>query len=440
MSFTPFLDKLRRLGKAFVNSVVWQTSGLRSNDGRTKIVERLDALDARLERVSVQLDFVRTHISNYLGDGIALTYLIDDTPIYVNANDDGCPINFINGGRYEEDNLAILLSFVRPNTIFLDIGANIGFFSLRVGRHLARTGKVHAFEPHPKAFELLCRSAYLNGLGHVIECHNYGLSDCDERVTFQFPVRHLGGGSVGAGDASGRFATIESQVRRLDGVFDSEFQCNLVKIDVEGHELQVLQGMRAIVERSRDITILFEKLGLNVGSEAGLKDYFDSVEMKLFGAGEGARLVELPTLQSFSDWGGYVLASRDFALRAVTQRERFTLYPAQLHIIASSKKQTHSLCEASLQGLSGEMLFHGPYWFLPRGVWEITINGTIVGQIGLTIAERFGYRVSELKFAERSKKMVFTCKRDLVNFECVARVSSLRASIDLDSVEFVRLG
>ena len=78
--------------------------------------QRIVALDAKLERIWVDLDFIRTHLSSYVGDGIALTYLADATPIY-------------NGGRYEEQNLEVLLSFLKDDTIFLDIGANVGFFS-----------------------------------------------------------------------------------------------------------------------------------------------------------------------------------------------------------------------------------------------------------------------------------------------------------------------
>ena len=112
---------------------------------------------------------------NYLGDGTALTHLVDETPIYINSNDYGVPYCLINGGRYEEDNLAVLLSFVKDDSIFLDIGANLGFFSLQVARRVQKYGKVHAFEPHPRLAELLYRNAYINGFCYVIECHRIGL-------------------------------------------------------------------------------------------------------------------------------------------------------------------------------------------------------------------------------------------------------------------------
>jgi hypothetical protein len=50
--------------------------------------------------------------------------------MFVNCNDFGCPVNLINGGRYEEENLEVLLSFVTPDTVFIDVGANVGFYAL----------------------------------------------------------------------------------------------------------------------------------------------------------------------------------------------------------------------------------------------------------------------------------------------------------------------
>jgi hypothetical protein len=109
------------------------------------IREKLKNIDAELRQVHLELDFVRTRTSCYVGDGIVLTYLADQTPIFVNSNDMGPPFNLMNGGRYEEENLAVLLSFVKDDTVFLDIGANIGFFALNIGRRLGIKGKVYSF-------------------------------------------------------------------------------------------------------------------------------------------------------------------------------------------------------------------------------------------------------------------------------------------------------
>jgi len=73
----------------------------------------------RLDRLQNDISFIKNRLSSYLGDGTGLTYLVDETPIYINSNDFGCPSNFLNGGRYEEENQQVLASFRRPNSVFL---------------------------------------------------------------------------------------------------------------------------------------------------------------------------------------------------------------------------------------------------------------------------------------------------------------------------------
>jgi FkbM family methyltransferase len=230
-------------------------------------------IEAELRQVRLELDFVRSRLSCYVGGGIALTYLVDETPIFVNANDFGGPFNLMNGGRYEEENVDVLFSFIKEDTVFLDIGANIGFFSLKISRRLGPNGRVYGFEPHPLLYDLLCRNVYVNGLRDVVTCFKLALSDKNTNATLQYPVGHLGGGHVGAGDVSGH-TLVDAELKRLDDVLGADFRCDLVKIDVEGHEINVLDGMKNIVINSPQIKILFEKLMPNAGTEAALDAYF----------------------------------------------------------------------------------------------------------------------------------------------------------------------
>src|SRR5205085_12352859 len=109
----------------------------------------LQRVEQAQDRMWRHLDFVRTRSGSYLGSGIALTHLADGTRMLINANDDGCPMGILSGGRHEENNTQLLLSFVDPDTVLVDIGANIGFFSVSIAQRLTGRGHVHAFEPHP---------------------------------------------------------------------------------------------------------------------------------------------------------------------------------------------------------------------------------------------------------------------------------------------------
>src|SRR5712691_9034867 len=181
-----------------------------------------ERLDAELRQVRLELDFVRTRLSCYVGDGVALTYLVDETPMFVNANDIGGPFNLMNGGRYEEENIDVLFSFLRDDTVFLDIGANIGFFSLKLSKRLGPQGRVYAFEPHPRIYELLRRNVYVNGLSKVVACFELALSDKNTTATLQYPTGHLGGGHLGSDEPSGH-TDIDAELRRLDDLLGADF-------------------------------------------------------------------------------------------------------------------------------------------------------------------------------------------------------------------------
>jgi FkbM family methyltransferase len=392
--------------------------------------QQLAALDAKLERMWLDLDFIRTRLSSYLGDGIALTHLVDATPIYINSDDFGGPSNLLNGGRYEEENLEVLLSFVKEDTIFLDIGANLGFFTLQVGKRVLRNGRVYSFEPHPKLLNLLHWNVHLNGLTGTVTCFPFGLSDQNTAAKFAYPIGHLGGGAVGDLPANADYDIVDSELRRLDDVLGPDFSCDLVKIDVEGHEVNVLNGMRRIVANSPEIKILFEKLCPNLGTEEALEDYFRENGFDLYHVGDDSSLDRLMA-GSLRERSGYVLAARPGAIAQATRRSRFSIYPGQL-LIPGALHQPRSRAKP------GDILFHGPYWFLRKGVWRFKLYGAIRGAISFILQERFGYRVLSFPMGEGQSEHVFILNRDLIHFECVARSAVDGAEIELDRLEFIR--
>jgi FkbM family methyltransferase len=406
-----------------------------------EFVKRLDAVDAALGRLSRDLDFVRNRLSCYLGDGVALTYLLDETPIFVNSNDWGCPANLINGGRYEEENLEVLHSFVAPDTVFIDIGANVGFFTLQIARRLTGGGRVYAFEPHPKLAELLRRNAYVNGLSGIVSCFSLALSDENASAELYYPQGHLGGGQVVSAAAplpgDGR-TVVRSELRRLDDVLGTDFVCDLVKVDVEGHEINVLDGMRAIVANSPKMKILFEKLIPDSGTEPQFERYFSERDFILYAVLRETSLRELKAGE-LRGWSGYVLAARRGVIHDGLVRSRFTIYPPQLLPQpdgASAPGRATARIFSTAQ--RGTLLFHGPYWFMKRGRWHFKLHGNIRGAVTFYLLERFGYNVQEFTLDTEQSEFVFTLPRDLVYFECAGRAASDDATIEVRALEFVR--
>jgi hypothetical protein len=229
---------------------------------------------------------------------------------------------------------------------------------------------------------------------------------------------------------------IEAETRRLDDLLGPDFRCDLVKIDVEGHELGVLQGMRATVANSPDIKILFEKLGRETGSEENLQIYFGELGFDLYGIHSDALLERLDG-GALAAWSGYVLAARSGTLTDGLQRARFSVYCGHLWRAGAPAWATGPLTASAG---NGEMLFHGPYWFLPKGVWRLSVHGDFSGRVRFALLERFGHPVLDFLLEEGAPDHTFVVPRDLVYFECAAFAAADRVEIAIDRLEFIREG
>lgn len=386
----------------------------------------------RHERLQNDVEFIKNHMSSYLGQGTGLTHLIDETPIYINTNDFGCPANFINGGRYEEEYFAVLASFRKPDSVFLDIGSNLGVFSLRMAP-LLRRGKIHAFEPNDAIRALFARSIHLNGIKQQIDLYGFGVSDSDQRLSLSVPEGHAGGGSLSAldGDAAG----MAIEVRRLDGLLP-DLSFDLAKIDVEGHELQALRGMTAMLRRSANAVLLFEKLNANSGIESQLMDLFSALGMSVYRI-DGVTLTPVDLAQ-FSASEAYFLAARPAVIGDELTRNFITLYPDDLYAVGAAIQGGRLKVDATPE--LGTLLFHGPYWYLPRGSYQISVDGEIEGEFSLAMAEKFGYPVEAFVVSAQNRCFNVVVERDLTHFEVVGRALSGRLVIGLNSVRFTRIG
>jgi FkbM family methyltransferase len=392
-------------------------------------------VDAELRQIRLELEFVRTRLTSYVGDGIALTYLVDETPIFVNSNDLGSPFNLMSGGRYEEDNIEVLLSFLKEDTIFLDIGANIGFFTLKIGKRLGPQGKVYAFEPHPRIHDLLRRNVHINGIAKLVTCFKLALSDKNATETLRYPIGHLGGGHLGPVENLGD-TVVDAELRRLDDLLGADFRCDLVKIDVEGHEIGVLDGMKNIVLNSPRIKILFEKLDANAGTEAALESYFSGLGFALYAVRHDASLAALAK-GALAEWSGYVVATRPGAIEDGLQRSRFSIYGGQLLPPTASAPESGPLRRTANQG---QMLFHGPYWYLRQGVWRFKFHGKIRGAARFGLLQRFGHVVEQFSVQVGQFEHVLVVPRDLIYFECAAYAETAQVEITVDRLEFIREG
>ncbi|MFL6300267.1 MAG: FkbM family methyltransferase [Terriglobales bacterium] len=143
----------------------------------------------------------------------------------------------------------VLYGLVRANDVAVDIGANIGEVALNLAKRVGEKGAVHAFEANPLVYEKLLRNLSLNSSLNVIPS-NVGLSDQSGSAQMWTPEQNRGGGTISDVPAGARAIAI--QLVRFDDVWNVEnSRLDLIKLDVEGHELKVLRGAEGVLRRYR---------------------------------------------------------------------------------------------------------------------------------------------------------------------------------------------
>ena len=154
----------------------------------------------------------------------------------VNARDQYIGLSLISYGEYAQHEVDFLLQLINSETVVVDIGANIGGMTLPFA---SKAKYVYAFEPNPKLYNMLCGNIAINNINNVI-AYNIGIADFAGKMSFQeLPEHNNGAHSLLPEQHNGHNAIIVS---------DQVPSCHLLKIDVEGMELQVLKGCTNMIQ------------------------------------------------------------------------------------------------------------------------------------------------------------------------------------------------
>jgi FkbM family methyltransferase len=161
-------------------------------------------------------------------------------------------------GLYEPDTLAFLLGRLKPGNVFVDVGANVGAFTIPVARKLAGTGYVLSLEASPSVFPYLRSSVERNHLTnvHLRQCASID-KNVDDLHFYEAPPQKFGMGALAPqfeGD------TVSVLGRTLDSLLAEEGikQVHLLKVDVEGFEAAVFRGARGLLTGQAPPVIVFE--------------------------------------------------------------------------------------------------------------------------------------------------------------------------------------
>lgn len=160
-------------------------------------------------------------------------------------------------GKREEDMLLIIRDIIKPGMKIFDLGANMGFYSLEMSRLLDGNGQLLSVEPDPRNIPMLKRNLGLLGQKNVVTLFEGAVGDKDQDG-YVSPAEKSNLTTVsdqpnGQGDTRVCMRTIESLAKEyLDG------KINLVRMDIEGYEVEVLNAGSQFFQTLDNCNILFE--------------------------------------------------------------------------------------------------------------------------------------------------------------------------------------
>lgn len=161
-----------------------------------------------------------------------------------------------HAGCFEPFQTEVVLNEARPGDTVLDVGAHIGYYTLLLARAVGPTGKVLAFEPDPLNFALLRRNVEMNGYANV-ELFNCAVSDRCGRAQLYRSTDNAGDHRLHKSPEVRNAVEVETVT--MDEVFrDREVRTDFIKVDVQGSEGAVLEGMAGLLARLSRVKMIVE--------------------------------------------------------------------------------------------------------------------------------------------------------------------------------------
>lgn len=193
--------------------------------------------------------------------------------------------------NWEPEETSFFASRLRAADVVLDIGANIGWFSLLSAKHIGGNGRIHSFEPRPETARMLKRTISDNRLMDVVKVWEYALSDHPAVLPLtwgrntdnpgsSYLLKHSQDASR-AEDTSGEWEHATVRAVPLDQLLP-DISPDIVKIDVEGAEVLALRGARDALKRGRPV-ILSEMYPAQLKAVSGVSPQQFIGEMKDIG-------------------------------------------------------------------------------------------------------------------------------------------------------------
>ena len=225
--------------------------------------------------------------------------------MYINVNDQDKSMRktfqaYAINLTHEERTTELFKKMVKEGDTIVDIGANIGYFTLLSAKLVGKKGKIYAFEPEPKNYNYLLKNIELNNIGNTVLATQKAISDKTGKTKLYICEHDTGHHTINQPEGiksykpntGNKESFIEIDTVTLDDFLkDKNRLVNVVKIDAEGAEMLVILGMDKTIRQNQDIKLFVEFFPLlikKMGSspEDFIKKFLEDYGFSIFIIGE----------------------------------------------------------------------------------------------------------------------------------------------------------
>jgi FkbM family methyltransferase len=196
----------------------------------------------------------------YMGGNIALCRILTRYKIYLDLRDLNITPHLIMDGFWETWLSQCMARIIKPGDVCLDIGANFGYYAILMSALAGEKGRTVAIEPNPHVCKLLRNTASLQS--QHFEVAEVALSNISGKAVLTIPEEHYGQASIIKQNISffDRKNKIKVQTITLDELISqlNLSRVDVIKMDVEGVESLVFEGMKNTIESNPDLKIIIE--------------------------------------------------------------------------------------------------------------------------------------------------------------------------------------
>ncbi len=233
--------------KTVIRNVKWLLGGgMREQLHQSRV--RLRRIEDLLQNLTTRMEAIDRHQrSRGTVYGHQMFFDPDDTVVSKQLSE---------RGGFEAFETEVLRDAIRPGDTVLDIGANIGYYTLQFAQLVGDEGRVFAFEPDPRNFELLQRNVRQNRYQNVTLVHAAATSSAKTVRLYQ--------NAINRGDHRTYDSSEGRQWVDVDGVVLDEFFANVdgtidfIKMDIQGSEASALGGMKTLLQKNPGVQLVTE--------------------------------------------------------------------------------------------------------------------------------------------------------------------------------------